>query len=141
MNTKKFLFYIISFTWGLPLTFIGCLVAAVLTVFGYKPKKFGCCYYYEVGNGWGGFELGPLFLVNKESSDLIKTHELGHSIQNCIFGPFTLLLVTIPSAIRYWYREFRTSKGLKNNTSYYSIWFEKQADLLGEWYLKLTGIN
>lgn len=124
---KKTLFYILSFTWGLPLTLVGLIVALVLTTLGYKPKRHGYCFYFEVGENWGGLELGIVFLTNKNPSNYIKNHEHGHAIQNCLYGFFMPFIVNIPSAIRYWYREIRMRKGLNNESSYDSVWFEGQA--------------
>ena len=128
---KKSLFYILSFTWGLPLTLIGLIVAMVLRICGYKPQKHGYCFYFEVGENWGGLELGIVFLTNKNPTTYIKNHEHGHAIQNCYFGFLMPFIVSIPSAIRYWYRRIRAVKGLRNETSYYDIWFEAQASELG----------
>ena len=124
---KKTLFYILSFTWGLPLTLVGSIVALVLTMLGYKPKRHGYCFYFEVGENWGGLELGIIFLTNKNPSNYIKNHEHGHAIQNCLYGFFMPFIVSIPSAIRYWHREIRVRKGLNNGSSYDSVWFEGQA--------------
>ena len=71
MIRNKCLFYLLSFTWGLPLTLVGCVVAIVLLITGHKPKKWGYCYYFEIGKNWGGLELGPFFLVNKDASNHI----------------------------------------------------------------------
>lgn len=139
----KKLFYIMSLTWGLPLTLVGLMVASVLLVCGYKPKKHGYCYYFEVGGGWGGLNLGIIFLTSKTSSLHTKNHEHGHAIQNCIFGFFMPFVVTIPSAIRYWYREIRKRKGLENKTDYDNAWFEGNATKMGnefyEYYQKMYG--
>ena len=55
-------------------------------------------------------------------------HECGHGIQNCIWGPLMIFVVCIPSATRYWYREFKYHrKGLTPPTKYDDIWFEGQA--------------
>lgn len=138
MIRNKFLFYLISFTWGLPLTLIGCVVALVLLATGYKPQKWGHCYYFEIGEGWGGLELGPIFLVNKNASKYTKNHELGHGLQNCYFGPLMLFVISIPSAIRYWYRRMRSKSGKPCATNYYSIWFEAQASKLGNEFMNNT---
>ena len=131
---KKSIFYVLSFTWGIVLTLIGLIVAGVLLCMGKKPKKWGWCYYFEIGDGWGGLELGIIFLTSKKPSTHTKCHEFGHAIQNCYFGPLMPFLVCIPSAIRYWYRRIRRSKGLKNKTAYDDIWFEGQATRLGYKY-------
>lgn len=130
-------FYVLSFTWGLPLTLIGLIVALALICTGHKPKKWGACYYFEVGNGRSGFELGMFFLTNKNPSDYIRNHEHGHAIQNCYYGALMPFVVVIPSFIRYWYREIKTAVGLKNKTEYDDIWFEKEANELGNKYVKM----
>lgn len=141
MIRNKFVFYFFSFTWGLPLTLIGCLVAIGLLIAGRKPQKWGHCYYFEVGENWGGLEFGVFFLVNKNASSSLKSHELGHGVQNCMFGPLMLFIVCIPSAIRYWYREHLVRSGKKKYSElpdYDSVWFESQASALGtefiNWY-------
>lgn len=127
---KKSTFYILSWTWGLPLTLIGGIVTLALMCAGNKPKRFGNAIYTEIGEGWGGFEMGAFFICSKTAKIHTKIHELGHGCQNCIYGPLIIPLVTIPSAIRYWYRRFRVKLGF-SNTDYDSIWFEKQATRLG----------
>lgn len=133
IGINKKIFYILSFTWGLPLTIVGGLVALVLLITGHKPKCFGWCLYFEVGEGWGGFEMGPIFLCSKTCSEHTKIHEFGHGIQNCYFGPLMIFVVCIPSAIRYWIREWKKSKGIEL-PPYDSIWFEGQATELGKKY-------
>lgn len=128
---NKFLFYILSFTWGLPLTLIGIIVAIVLQICGYKPQRHGYCFYFEIGENWGGAELGIVFLTNKNPSTYIKNHEHGHALQNCVYGFFMPFIVCIPSAIRYWYRKVRTNKGLENKAAYDDVWFESQATKWG----------
>ena len=141
MKYNKFLFYFLSFTWGLPMTLIGCVVAAALLVVGYKPKKCGWCWYFEIGEDWGGVELGVVFLTNKNPSEHIKSHEHGHGLQNCVFGFLMPFIVCIPSATRYWYREYLVRSGKKKYSElpdYDSVWYEGQATTLGTefitWY-------
>lgn len=107
---SKPLFYILSVTWGCIMTTIGALVSLILLILGYKPKKWNYCYYFEVGENWGGIELGMFFVTDKSSSIRIKNHEHGHGIQNCYLGVFMPFVVCIPSAIRYWLRKFNTQK-------------------------------
>jgi hypothetical protein len=131
----KCAFYLLSFTWGLPLTLVGCIVAIVLLATGHKPKKWGYCYYFEVGQNWGGLELGPIFLTDKSPSVYTKNHEHGHAFQNCKFGPLMPFVVSLPSAVRYWYRRIRTTMGNPVKTSYYSVWFESEASTLGKEFM------
>ena len=61
-----------------------------------------------------------------------RRHEFGHSLQNLIFGPFTLFVVGIPSACRYWYQRIMQNKGKKFPADWYdSIWFEGGATKTG----------
>ena len=134
---KAILFYTLSFTWGLPVTLVGCVVAAALRIAGHRPKRWGWCWYFEVGEKWGGLELGVFFLVNRKPSRHIRCHELGHALQNCVFGPLTPLIVGIPSAARYWYRLFLVRVvGVTKLPPYDAIWFEGQATRWGEKFMK-----
>ena len=132
MKFKIFMFYFLSFTWGLPFTLFGLIVALILRVLGHRSKKFALVRFFEIGENWGGLELGLFFVCNKRPTFRIRCHEFGHAIQNCIFGPLMLFIVCIPSAIRYWYRELHYyRRGKKPETDYDDIWFEGQATRLG----------
>ena len=135
---NKTLFYVLSWTWGIIMTLIGAIVALVLITTGHKPKKWGYCYYFEVGKNWGGVALGMFFLVGKDASEHTRNHEHGHALQNYELGPLMPFTVCIPSAVRYWYRVIRNLKGLRNETEYDDIWFEGTASYLGKHYHKFT---
>lgn len=129
---KKFLFYFLNFTWGLPMNIIGGLVAATLLLANGHPTRHKNDVHFELGKNWGGVSLGIFFLTQTGSSEHLRDHEYGHSIQNAIYGPFMIVLVAIPSFIRYWYRElFFYRRGKEPKTSYESIWFERQATNFG----------
>lgn len=132
-------FYFLSFTWGILMTTVGLLVAFGLLVTGHKPKRWGGCMYFVVGNeNWGGVSLGPVFLTDKSSSNSTKNHEHGHSWQNCFFGPLMLFLVCIPSATRYHYRNWLVKSGRRkfsDLSEYDSVWYEAQATKLGNKYI------
>lgn len=137
---SKFVFYLLSFTWGLPMTLMGLITALALIVTGHKPKKYGYCWYFEIGNYWGGLELGVVFLTNKNPSTHIKNHELGHSIQNCYWGILFPFVVSIPSAIRYWYRELKYNrKGKTPPTKYDDFWVEADATKRGTKFIEKLG--
>ena len=126
MNKKVLLYYVLSFTWGLPMTLIGCIGMLVLICIGYKPKKFKHMYYIETKGSWGGVTLGCFIFTCKNPSQSLLEHESGHTLQNIMFGPLMPFLVAIPSCIRYWFRQFT-----KPTTIYDGIWFERQATNLG----------
>lgn len=138
---KKFLavlYWIISLTWGLLMTFIGLLVTGIVIIFFHgKPHRNGWTYIVEVGDHWGGLELGAVALCGRYSDaaplyfDEVRKHEFGHSLQNLIWGPLFPFVIGIPSAIRYWYREYLYRHGKKPKTKYDDIWFEGQATRWG----------
>ena len=134
MKTKmsRWQFYLLSFTWGLPLSLIGFIVMFVLNLKGYDIYKNQYGYYCEIGKGWGGLSLGPFAVVNKSPSEYLLAHEFGHALQNCYFGPH-MIIVSLMSFTRYWYREFLLKNGKQLN-DYDSIWFEGTATYLGKYY-------
>lgn len=132
---NKTLYYLLSLTWGLPLTVVGGIVSAILLILGFKPKRFGWCWCFEIGENWGGIELGLAFITNKNAPHRLKAHEFGHGIQNCYFGPLMIPVICIPSVIRYWFRELQYKLGKTNLPDYDAIWFEGQATKLGLKYI------
>lgn len=132
MKISKIQFYVLSFTWGILYTATGLLAALVLIILGFKPKRWGWCWYFEIGRkNWGGAEWGLIFLTDKSESARIRNHEFGHAIQNCFFGPFMPIIVSIPSSCRYWTRRVIESTGRVPKKAYDDIWFEGQATKMG----------
>ena len=135
------LYYILNYTWGAIVTIIGWLVFGFINLFMKKriveKGKFGPSHYAIFGDNWGGLNLGIAFVLADNMGDEwtlhTKCHEMGHSFQNAIWGPFSIFLILIPSYIRYWYQNSRSSKG-KDNTDYDAIWFEGNASTIGEIY-------
>ena len=134
---KRILFYIISFTWGGIMTAIGLVVLLVTLPFG----KFGIYHgriYKRIGKNWGGVELGCFFLCDNSADEYILAHESGHGLQNCLWGPLMPFVICIPSAIRYWYREFIwhfNKEKFNKLPEYDAIWFEGQATKWGKKYV------
>lgn len=130
LERHRWLYYLLNFTWGSIMTIVGLLVALVLIIIGFKPQSYHGIWYFKVAKSWGGLSLGIIFLRDSNSGDYINPHELGHTYQNAILGPFALLLSFIPSFIRYWYYTLRSKKGLTNKP-YDGIWFENSASNIG----------
>ena len=134
---KRTLFYILSCTWGAIMTAIGLVVLLVTLPFG----KFGIYHgriYKRIGKNWGGVELGCFFLCDENAGEHTMAHEAGHGLQNCIWGPLFPFVIAIPSAVRYWYREYiyRTNKEKYwKLPDYDAIWFEGQATKWGKAYV------
>lgn len=112
MKTLKSIgFWVLSFTWGAIMSVLGLLVTVALIMIGKQPKTFHHYVITEVGDGWGGFSMGPFIITSENPSQYTKQHEAGHGIQNIIWGPLMPFVISIPSAIRYWFREQSTQKG------------------------------
>lgn len=138
MSSK--LFWFLSWTWGFIMTFIGSLTFLVFKAFGYKPYKNQYGWVIEWGKSWGGLDIGPFTIINNNPSQHLLDHEFGHGLQNCYFGPF-MPLISIASAIRYWYREYLIQiKKMQYSelADYDDIWFEGTATYLGKHYHKYT---
>lgn len=133
---SKTAFWIFSCTWGIVMTLIGSITSGILMLCGYKPFKNQYGYAIIIGKNWGGMEMGPFCLINKNPSQDILDHEFGHGLQNCYFGPF-MMFISLASAIRYWYREYLTQvKGKRYSEliPYDGIWFENMASNWGKYY-------
>lgn len=118
---------------GKPLSLIGDIIYSVLSSMGYKPKDFyDICSYFEIGENWGGLSLGWFFICCKDSSESLKCHEVGHTLQNANIGGYKMLFLSLGSVARYWYREI-----FGITTPYDSWWFEGQATELGTKYVKI----
>lgn len=140
-------FYLFQLTWGLPLTLIGLVGAIFMLLTFHKPKKVGYFIQFTARNdynGWG-FEGGIFYFTSTDCENDISliTHEMGHcSYQQLWFGPFAVLIVTIPSLIRFWYREFLyrfKPEKAKKLPPYDSIWFEGTATKYGmKFYEKMV---
>lgn len=127
------MYYLLQWTWGFPLTTIGAIAYLIFAkIFNYPIKKYKNNILILIPySNFTGLNLGLFTLINKDRKDLI-IHEYGHSIQNILFGWFTIFIITIPSIIRFWYRTLKTVLNKENKTGYYDIWFERQATRLGE---------
>jgi hypothetical protein len=130
---NKVLYYILAFTWGLPMTLIGLFVALVLICLRYRANTYGGCLHFSVGKKWGGVSLGIVIITDDNTPKRTMNHEFGHSLQNCCYGFLMPFIVCIPSVIRYWYRELRYHRrNIIPPTAYDDIWFEGQATRWGD---------
>jgi len=137
----KVLFYLLASTWGIILTVFGVIVTAVLAIaelFGADIKFVACDWVYgiRVGQHWGGFETGLMYVRDDSTkSRSIDNHEYGHLFQNTLFGPFTPLLITIPSAVRYWIRTLAPKSKIAKQP-YNQFWAEDSASECGAYVYK-----
>ena len=119
------------------MTTIGLVVLLVTLPFG-KFEIYHGRIYKRIGKNWGGVELGCFFLCDNSADEYILAHESGHGLQNCLWGPLMPFVICIPSAIRYWYREFIwhfNKEKFNKLPEYDAIWFEVQATKWGKKYV------
>jgi len=143
-NTQKAIFWLLSWTWGLPVTLLGAVIALGLIIAGFKPKTFHTLVCFEVGEGWGGFGLGLFFVIGRDAAERTKRHEAGHGVQNAKYGLLTPFIVSIPSFTRYWWFQYQLrikGKSWNDLPSYHGVWFEREANEFGDRYFGGVGYD
>ena len=139
---KLVIFYVLSFTWGIIMSFIGLFPLVYCAIRGKVYIYHRRLYGILGSSNWGGISLGCFFFVcpsahetDEKDGVYLKAHECGHGLQNCVFGPLFPFIVGIPSAIRYWYRIYLSKVKKQTLKPYDAIWFEEQATELGKKYI------
>lgn len=139
-SLKSFLFYLVQWTWGLPVNLVGGIIFLICTKI--KKRRFGRFgYSYIVYLPWnqGGLSLG-LFIFMKDQHKSKKwtyntrIHEYGHTWQCLLLGPLYYLVIALPSAI--WCNFFQGYRE-KHNVSYYKVYCESWANAWGQKFSKM----
>lgn len=138
MLKHKWLFYVLSYTWGIITTLIGLIISFGLLITGHKPQKYYWVHFFKLKENWGGFSVGTTFVRDINSIDTINEHEFGHTMQNTLFGPVAIFLCFIPSIIRYFLFMKAQKKGIPTK-DYNDIWFEASATDCGKFLVE--GLN
>lgn len=120
---KKFLFYLIQWTYGIIQNLLGLIV---FLFFIFKKHHIYRCSVITVWNFKNSLSLGMFIFSNDINNLYIIKHEYGHSIQSLILGPFWLLIIGIPSIL--WCSLF--SLRIIKNIDYYSFYSERWANKL-----------
>lgn len=134
-SIKKFFFYLIQWTWGLPVNLVGGIGFLICTkIKGRRWQRFG--YSYIVYLPWksGGLSLGLFIFVkdnhkSKRWTYNTRIHEYGHTWQCLLLGPLYYVVIALPSMI--WCACFEGYRK-KNNVSYYKLYCEKWANIWGQ---------
>ena len=137
-------FYLIQFTWGIIHNLIGLVLAAWMLITQHKPHRCGPYIYFLAPELPGSIDGGVFYIAGSTSAH-INLHEMGHGLQNMIWGPLMLFVIVIPSFTRFWYREWYwknkypiTGKALPE---YDAIWFEGQATRWGTKVMSVAWLN
>ena len=112
----KFLYYLIQWTWGLPMNIIGGIACLVCAICKCPIQKYRNGVEILVNNNFGGLELGMFFIRGKDCPGVCP-HEYGHGIQHLWWGPLFPFVIGLPSAARYWLRKQKTQKDKKQFVS------------------------
>ena len=135
-KSERVFFWILSLNWGLPMTFSGLLLGGILLLCGLQPTVWNGFLIFPIGQAPGGFSLGPVLFLPQRASRMLLRHEAGHGMQNALLGVFMPFLISLPSLIRFVYREVRIRQGKGAALPpYESIWFENWATRLGSRFL------
>lgn len=131
---KKFLFYLVQFTWALPQNLVG-LIAYLIVSPKHKHERFHNAFVtYVSKENFGGVSIGIFIFMNPDRPEDwlhdTRIHEYGHTIQSLVLGPIWAFVIALPSVI--WCGSKRLIKYRKdNNVSYYWLYCEGWANLWG----------
>lgn len=128
---RKCLFTLWQILWGLPQSILG------LVLYLHYRRRSGQheAFHGALVTRWpmrGSMSVGLFIFLSAQAGRDVLVHEYGHSVQSLILGPLFLPLVGLPSFI--WANTPRLRKLRKERRiSYYSIYPENWANVLGEW--------
>lgn len=136
---KKFLFYLVQWTWGLPVNLVGFLIFLFFKIRGCKHEKFQYAWITYVPWNAGGLSMGLFIFMKADHPNKIWTyntriHEYGHTWQCLLLGVFYYPVIALPSAI--WCNHFEGYRR-RNNVSYYVFYPEKWANYFGQKFSKM----
>ena len=141
---KKFLFYLIQFTWALPQNLVGGIAYLILSR-KHKHERFHRSFVtYISKENFGGVSIGIFIFINPDRNEKwlhdTRIHEYGHTIQSLKLGPLWPFVIALPSVI--WCGSKRLIQYRKDNdVSYYWLYCEGWANLLGARWSKENYIS
>lgn len=125
---SRALFYVLQFTWGLPVNLAGLVL--FLCCRGARHEMFhNSVVTYLPGNS-GGLSLGIFLFISRQNAGVRRlcVHEYGHTVQCLFLGPLYWPVVVIPSAV--WYHFFAGYRR-KHRISYDALYCERWATAWG----------
>ena len=132
---QDILFYIIQWTWGLPVNLVGGIVYFICAVILKRPhQRFGKAFIVYLPWNAGGLSMGLFIFVKNghtkpEWTYNTRIHEYGHTWQCLLLGPLYYVVIAIPSVI--WCNVFGGYRK-KHNISYYKLYCEAWANAWGQ---------
>ena len=118
-------FYVLQFTWGLPVNLIGFLI--FLCCRGrFHQERFCNSIVTCLPGDRGGLSLGVFIFISTPggcANRALCSHEYGHTIQCLLLGPLYWILIAIPSAIWYhFFANYRKKRHVAYDTLYCERW-------------------
>lgn len=117
---KQTAFFVLSLLWGFPMTLIGAVVAFALILVGVKPERHGWCWYFTIGDNWGGVSLGCVFLVDNRDNRHTKNYEYCTNLTAAPALPATTLAECCYRHMFYDCTSLRISSTL--SSEYHTAW-------------------
>lgn len=128
---SRILFYLLQFTWGLPVNLVG--LAAFLCCRRRRLRRgaFHNGVVTYLPGDRGGLSLGIFIFLSVQSaqeSRRLCVHEYGHTVQCLVLGPLYWLVIVLPSAI--WFHFFAGYRR-KHRIPYDALYCERWATAWG----------
>lgn len=126
----KAFFYLLQFTWGLPVNLAGLLL--FLCCRGSRRETFHNSVVTCLPGDFGGLSLGVFIFLSVQNANerrRLCVHEYGHTVQCLFLGPLYWLLVVLPSAV--WYHFFSGYRK-RRQTPYDALYCERWATAWGK---------
>lgn len=136
-----FLFYLIQWTWGLPVNIVGGTVYLICTkILKRESQKFGYAHIVYLPWNAGGLSMGMFIFVKANAANPkwtynTRIHEYGHTWQCLLLGPLYYIVIALPSVI--WCNVLGGYRK-KHNISYYKLYCEGWANI---WGMKFSGLK
>ena len=140
-DLKAFLFYLVQWTWGLPVNLVGGIAFLICTKLLHRRwQRFGYAYIVYLPWKQGGLSMGLFIFIRdqhpkKEWTYNARIHEYGHTWQCLLLGPLYYPVIALPSAI--WCNCFEGWRQ-KHGVSYYKLYCEGWANAFGQ---KFSGMK
>ena len=145
-DLKAFLFYLVQWTWGLPVNLVGGIAFLICTkLLGRRYQRFGYAYIVYLPWKQGGLSMGLFIFMRdqhpkKEWTYNARIHEYGHTWQCLLLGPLYYIVIALPSMI--WCNCFESWRK-KHGVSYYKLYCEAWANAFGQRFsgMKMTATD
>ena len=139
-TVKTVLFYLIQWTWGLPVNLFGAIGYLYCKLRGYPSERFGLSRITYIPWNQGGVSLGLFIFIRKDHPNKIWTynariHEYGHTWQCLLLGPLYWIVIGLPSFV---WCNFFAGYRKRTKKSYYVFYPEKWANYNGQ---RATGLK